>query len=84
MKSRTSRELNNIILSIISAIQTFLKLFEILSNFLKNDMVDRYEFFFLKGHKNCRVGTKKKNRVGRVSGNTVICFRPKSLPQNTS
>ena len=29
-------------------------------------------FFFLEGNKNCRVGAKKKYRVGQVSGNTCI------------
>ena len=76
MKFRTPRKLKDLILSIIFAILTFLSC---LSNFLKNIRVGRYEnlfiFFFLEGNKNCRVGTKKKkkkNRVGRVSGNTDI------------
>ena len=36
-------------------------------------------FFFLESYKNCRVGTKKNNRVGRVSRNTGIFFRPESF-----
>ena len=75
MKFRTSKELKNMILSINLAILTFLSL---LSNFLKHFRVGRYEnrfIFFLEGNKNCRVGTKKKkNMVGRVSGNTGIFF----------
>ena len=66
------------ILSINFAILTFFFFFffffSFLSNFLKHFRVGRYEnlfYFFLEGNKNCRVGTKK-NRVGRVSGNTGI------------
>ena len=60
------------ILSINSAILTFLSF---LSNFLKYFRVGRYEnlfFFFWKAIK--IAGSAQKNRVGRVSGNTGFFF----------
>ena len=72
MKFRISRKLKNIILSIIFAILTFLIC---LSNCPKIVWIGRYEnisSFILEGYKICRVG--RKNRVGRVSGNTGISF----------
>ena len=68
---RNSRKLKNKILSINFAILTF---FNFLSNFLKHLRVGRHENIFtcfLEGNNNCRVDTKK-DRIGRVSGNTCI------------
>ena len=66
------------ILSINFAILNFLSF---LSNFLKDFRVGRYEnlflffsFFFWKALKIAGSAQKKKNRVGRVSGNTGISF----------
>ena len=70
MKFRIYSKLKNMILSIIFAILIFFKL--VMFNFMKNIRVGRYEnfffFFFLEGHKNFRVSTKKqqqKKKQGR-------------------
>ena len=71
MKFKTFRKLKNMILSIKFAILTFLSF---LSNFLKHFRVGWYENlfnFFWKAIKFAG-SAQKKNRVGRVSGNTGI------------
>ena len=75
MKFRTSGELKNMILSINLAILTFFKAFYPIFWNILGSVGMKIFLFFLEGNKNCRVGTKKKNkknRVGRVSGNTGI------------
>ena len=64
-------ELKNMIQSINFAIMTFfffLVFYSIFWNILGSVGMKIFFIFFLEGNKNCRVGTKKKNRVGRVSG----------------
>ena len=72
MTFRTSRKLKNVILSINFANMTFLKVFcPIFCNILGSVGMKIF-LFFLEGNTNCGIG--KKRGVGRVSGNTGICF----------
>ena len=77
MKFRVSRKLQNMILSINFAILTFFRVFffcQIFWNISGLVGMKIFLFFFWKAIE-MTGSAQKKNRVGRVSGNTGI-FRP--------
>ena len=74
MKFRTSRKLNNLILSIIVAILTFLMH---LSNFLKNIRVGRYESLFILFWKAIKIArlAQKTGSFGLAETQVFLCLK---------